>query len=67
MKQSSEPVFCGNDFCQWLIEHDYMANESMARAYIQQIETNQQIVCLNRNQNSDDVSDLLTNWYAFSK
>lgn len=65
LKQSSESIFTGNEFCQWLIVQNYIENELMARAYIDKLRNEQQIICLNQNIHND--SDFLTNWYAFSK
>jgi hypothetical protein len=66
MNTSSETIFKGNEFCQWLITHNYVENTVMAQTYFQQLIDNQQIILINQNQTDVDI-DLLSNWYAFSK
>jgi hypothetical protein len=66
LNASTETIFNGNEFCQWLVENDHIEDEIMAQTYIQQLLNNKQIVCVNQNEN-DVHSDLLSNWYAFSK
>jgi hypothetical protein len=66
VNDSLEKTFSGNEFCQWLITNDYVENELLAETYFQQLRNNKQIICINQTQNEED-SDLLSNWYAFSK
>jgi len=68
MNDSIEPIFNGNEFCQWILTNNYVENQFMAQTYIQKLIDNKQIICVNQNQNeTDEDMDLLSNWYAFSK
>jgi len=66
MNDSIETIFIGNEFCQWIINNNYVENEFMAETYFKKLIDNKQIICINQKQDDEDVH-LLSNWYAFSK
>jgi hypothetical protein len=66
MNDSIETIFIGNEFCQWIINNNYVENEFMAETYFKKLIDNKQIICINQKQDDEDI-DLLSNWYAFSK
>jgi hypothetical protein len=66
MNDSIETSFIGNEFCQWLITNHHVENEFLAHIYFKQLIARKQIICLNQKPIEDD-TDILNNWYAFSK
>lgn len=66
MNDSIETIFIGNDFCQWIVNNQYVENEFLAENYLKKLIDTKQIICINQNQ-TDEETDLLTNYYAFSK
>ncbi len=66
INDSIEVSFNGNEFCQWLITNHHVENEFLAHIYFKQLIDRRQIICINQKQTDDD-TDILMNWYAFSK
>jgi hypothetical protein len=66
MNDSIETSFLGNEFCQWLINNQHVENEYLAHIYLKELLAKKQIICINQNQTEDD-TDILKHWYAFSK
>lgn len=61
--ESNERIFNKIEFCQWLVSNGHVENESQAQNYCQELETNKQIICINRT----PATDQSIHWYAFSK
>ena len=61
--EGNERIFNKSEFCQWLVSSGHAENESQAQNYCLELETNKQIICINR----PGTTDQTTHWYAFAK
>ena len=63
--ESLGTIFNGSEFCQWLMQHDYVHGEEMARAYLQKLIIQKQLICVNQMANDTEL-DVSTQWFVFS-
>ena len=61
LNASIEPIFKGNEFCQWLVTKNFVENSIQAENYFQELLDNKEIICLTK------TNDLSSSRYAFSK
>lgn len=65
ISESLGTIFDGSELCQWLMQHDYVHGEEMARAYLHKLINQKQLICVNQTANDSDL-DVSTRWFVFS-